>query len=121
MARPASRATHLAADPRGNVRPTFDLTSDDLALLDVLPPTQVPVSRPARVRALLAARYAARTVPRATPPGERPETVSLHFKVPRPLLATFDAERVLAASPPPSRGAFLRAILDTYKKDSRDA
>lgn len=121
MPRPASHATHLAADPRGNVRPTFDLTSDDLALLDVLPPTQVPVSRPARVRALLAARYAARTVPRAAPPGERAKTVSLHFKLPRPLLAAFDAERSLAASPPLSRGAFLRAILDTYKKDSQDA
>lgn len=121
MARPASHATNLAADSRGNVRPTFDLTSDDLALLDVLPPTQVPVSRPARVRALLAARYAARTVLRATPPVERPEVASLHFKMPRPLLAAFDAERILAASPPPSRGAFLRAILDTYKKNSEEA
>lgn len=113
--RPTVPASRLTIDHTRRVRPSFDLTEGDLAALDSLPPP-FPSARNERVESLLGLRYR-RETPESlalsldeSPP--RGETRPVSFRLAKNLLSRLDAERG-----PVSRGTFLRAIIDTYKKN----
>ena len=91
------------------IRPCFDLTEDDLAVLAALPPPY-PAPRDARIRALLAAWWAHTDRPALAVLEVRGATRSVPVRIDGPTLARVDRNRGEA-----TRGAWLRAVVEAMR------
>lgn len=115
MSRAPSVASRLSGSGE-HVRPSLDLSEDDLLALASLPPPFPAMPRDAVIRALVATRYALPLVlrPPVVSPVNREHCAAVKVRLPRTVLFAFDAERGEV-----SRGAFFRGILDTYTKSAK--
>lgn len=106
-------AATVLAKTKGRVRPAFDLTEDDVAALDGLPPPW-PAARNECIETLLSVHFntpkPARLRVEPDSADIRGSTTPVRARIRAKLLADLDDERGAA-----TRGAYLRGILEAYR------